>query len=108
MRARSRGSPGEGAAGRLDEKETLAAVAFVTGLATRRYRDVVLAVVCAPGGAGLTLSGLALTFPGPLGFLRVPPTGIGRRRGRGVDRARRDRLGRAAPDGTGPGRRMKP
>ncbi len=74
MRARSRGSPGEGAAGRLDEKETLAAVAFATGLATRRYRDVVLAVVCALGGAGLTLSGLALTFPGPLGFLRVPPT----------------------------------
>ena len=50
------------------------AVAFATGVATRRFHGVMLAAACALGGAGLALSGLARAFPEPLGFLRVPPT----------------------------------
>lgn len=50
------------------------AAGFVAGIATRRFRGVVLAVACALGGAGLVLGGLARAFPQALGFLRTPPT----------------------------------
>jgi hypothetical protein len=52
----------------------VAAVAVVTGVATQRFRGVMLAAACALGGAGLALSGAARTVPEYLGFLRVPPT----------------------------------
>jgi hypothetical protein len=48
------------------------AFAFIAGVATRRFRGAVLAIVCAAGGAGLALNGLARTFPQPLGWLRSP------------------------------------
>jgi hypothetical protein len=53
----------------------VAATAFIGGLVTQRFRRVALAVVCALGGAGLVLSGLARTFPAALGFLRLPVEG---------------------------------
>jgi hypothetical protein len=52
----------------------VAAMAFVAGVATQRFRGVMLAAACALGGAGLALSGLAQVFPQYLGFLRVPST----------------------------------
>ncbi len=48
------------------------AFGFLAGLAAQRFRTAALAVVCAAGGAGLVLSGIARTVPGTLGFLRVP------------------------------------
>lgn len=48
------------------------AFAFLAGLATQRFRTLALVVVCAAGGAGLALSGVARAFPGTLGFLRTP------------------------------------
>ena len=50
------------------------AVGFVSGLATQRFHTGVLAGICALGGAGLVLSGVALAFPDSLGFLRTPDT----------------------------------
>ncbi|GEL21093.1 hypothetical protein PSU4_00470 [Pseudonocardia sulfidoxydans NBRC 16205] len=50
----------------------VAATAFIGGLVTQRFRQTALAVVCALGGAGLVLSGLARAFPDALGFLRTP------------------------------------
>jgi hypothetical protein len=48
------------------------ASAFLAGLAAQRFTTTALAVVCAAGGAGLVLSGIARTIPGTLGFLRIP------------------------------------
>jgi hypothetical protein len=48
------------------------AMAFIAGVATQRFRSVVLAAACALGGAGLALSGLARAFPRALGLFRVP------------------------------------
>ena len=48
------------------------AVAVLTGLATQRFHESVLVWVCAFGGAGLVLSGLARIAPDTLGFLRTP------------------------------------
>jgi hypothetical protein len=50
------------------------AVAVLAGLVTQRYKGVALAAVCALGGAGLALSGVARIFPSTLGFLRAPDT----------------------------------
>jgi len=50
----------------------VAAVAFIAGIATQRFHTTVLAWVCALGGAGLILSGMARAFPDALGFLRTP------------------------------------
>jgi hypothetical protein len=50
----------------------VAAVGFIGGIATQRYRRTALAVACALGGAGLALSGVAKLFPDSLGFLRSP------------------------------------
>jgi hypothetical protein len=50
----------------------VAAVAFVSGIATQRFHTTVLTAVCAFGGAGLVLSGAARAFPDTLGFLRTP------------------------------------
>jgi hypothetical protein len=50
------------------------AVAVLTGLAAQRFRDTALVWICAFGGAGLALSGLARIWPGTLGFLRTPDT----------------------------------
>jgi hypothetical protein len=52
----------------------VAAAGFIGGIATQHFRQSALAVVCALGGAGLVLSGLARTFPDALGFLRIPVT----------------------------------
>jgi hypothetical protein len=54
----------------------VAATAVLGGMATRRFHTAVLVALCAPGGAGLVLSGAALAFPDTLGFLRVPTSGI--------------------------------
>ena len=48
------------------------AVAFISGIATQRFHNTVLTAVCALGGAGLALSGVARAFPEALGFLRTP------------------------------------
>ena len=48
------------------------AVAFISGIATQRFHNTVLTAVCALGGAGLALSGVARAFPETLGFLRTP------------------------------------
>jgi hypothetical protein len=50
----------------------VAAVAFIAGIATQRFHTTVLTGVCALGGSGLTLSGVARLFPDALGFLRTP------------------------------------
>ncbi len=50
----------------------VAAMAFIGGFATQRFRQTALIVACALGGAGLILSGLARAFPDALGFLRAP------------------------------------
>ena len=50
------------------------AVAFISGIATQRFHTSVLTVICALGGAGLALSGVARLFPDALGFLRTPLT----------------------------------
>jgi hypothetical protein len=50
------------------------ACAFIAGVATRRFRGAVFAAVCAAGGAGLALNGLARTFPQLFGLLRAPQT----------------------------------
>ncbi|NYJ04462.1 DUF4203 domain-containing protein [Petropleomorpha daqingensis] len=50
------------------------AVAVLTGLATQRFHETALVWVCAFGGAGLALSGLARIWPSTLGFLRTPDT----------------------------------
>jgi hypothetical protein len=50
------------------------AVGVLTGLATQRFHESVLVWVCAFGGAGLVLSGLARIAPETLGFLRTPDT----------------------------------
>jgi hypothetical protein len=52
----------------------VAAVAVVTGLAAQRYKQTAAVAACAFGGAGLALSGVALIWPGALGFLRTPQT----------------------------------
>jgi hypothetical protein len=52
----------------------VAAAGFIGGIATQHFRQPALAVVCALGGAGLVLSGLARAFPDTLGFLRIPTT----------------------------------
>jgi hypothetical protein len=49
-------------------------VAFVTGVATQRFKDGVLAWACALAGAGLVMSGLARIWPDALEFLRTPDT----------------------------------
>jgi len=48
------------------------AVAFISGIATQRFHKTVLTAMCALGGAGLALSGMARAFPDTLGFLRTP------------------------------------
>jgi hypothetical protein len=48
------------------------AVAFISGIATQRFHKTVLTAMCALGGAGLALSGMARVFPDTLGFLRTP------------------------------------
>jgi hypothetical protein len=48
------------------------AVAFISGIATQRFHKTVLTAVCALGGAGLALSGMARAFPDTRGFLRTP------------------------------------
>jgi hypothetical protein len=48
------------------------AVGFISGIATQRFHNTVLTAVCALGGAGLALSGVARAFPDTLGFLRTP------------------------------------
>ena len=50
------------------------ACGFIAGVATRRFRGAVLAVVCALSGAGLVLNGLARVFPQTFGLLRTPQT----------------------------------
>ena len=49
----------------------IVAVGFISGIATRRFHNTVLTAVCALGGAGLALSGVARAFPDTLGFLRT-------------------------------------
>ena len=53
-----------------------AAVAFIGGIATQRFHATILIWVCAFGGAGLTLSGVARMFPEALGFLRTPASPV--------------------------------
>ena len=50
------------------------AVAVLTGLAAQRFRETALVWICAFGGAGLALSGVARIWPSTLGFLRTPDT----------------------------------
>jgi hypothetical protein len=50
------------------------AVGAVSGLAAQRFRSAALVWLCAFGGAGLALSGVARIWPGSLGFLRTPDT----------------------------------
>ncbi|MGY1746451.1 hypothetical protein [Blastococcus sp. SYSU D00695] len=50
------------------------AVAALSGLIAQRFRERALIWMCAFGGAGLALSGLARIWPDTLGFLRVPDT----------------------------------
>ena len=76
------------------------AMAIVVGVATQRFRTVMLTAVCALGGAGLALSGLAWAFPRYLGFLRVPPTpGLAAVSARRVAGARGGRLAGATAVG---------
>ncbi|NUT51080.1 MAG: DUF4203 domain-containing protein [Saccharothrix sp.] len=52
------------------------AVSFLAGLATQRFHRPVFAVLCALGGAGLVLSGVARLAPGAFGFLKTPGSGF--------------------------------
>ncbi len=51
-------------------------MAFIGGIATQRFHATILIWVCAFGGAGLTLSGVARMFPEALGFLRTPASPV--------------------------------
>ena len=61
-----------------DQRSVVLAVLFVvamgilTGLATQRFGETMLAAACALGGAALALSGSARAFPQALGFLHEP------------------------------------
>ncbi|MGB3442623.1 MAG: hypothetical protein WBA97_28095 [Actinophytocola sp.] len=50
------------------------ALACLGGLATQRFRTQMLAVMCALGGAALTMSGTARIAPSVLDFLHTPQT----------------------------------
>lgn len=55
----------------------VAASAFIGGVVTRRFHTTMIAAICALGGAGLMLSGLAQALPQVFGALRAPQTAGG-------------------------------
>lgn len=75
----------------------LFAVGLICGFLADHFREPVLAVLTAVGGASVTLTGLGQLWPTVLGFLHQPVTpGQSGLRGRGVDPVGRDRLDRPA------------